>query len=291
MDIPTRSSSPASAPTPKKSPPVATSRELPLRLGTSEKQNAPLPLPPSDADNSLPATRNPASKGSLANGALMPSMQPKQRRDEVVIDGEGMEAPPKRGSKRRQIQESAEKESTTDEASASQPKRHKKGSVSQLPASSWFSEFQKTFLEKNLGTEWEHLVSSWVAFEERSRSTQVRRLSAAGRPVVVHDWIARRRPTTFQPKILSLEDYEREFVDWWRRLQPTWRISNNKVDKAASPKGVSCWDCLRAPGVNGIMNVVVALFYWGLALEGKSAHHHKVWLAAVEDCAAVFSLL
>jgi len=291
--IPSRSSSPISAPlppapTPLNLPPVAISRELSSRLGTFEKQNAPPRTGGNDADNSLPATRNPTSIGSLAHSALM---QPKRGlSDEVAMDDGGL---PKRGSKRRRvlIRESVEKESSTDKAStsASRPTRQKKGTAPQLPSPSatpWFSEFQKMFLEKDLGTEWVDLVSLWVAFEEQSRSTQVRRLSAAGRPAVVHDWIARRRVTTFQPKILSLEDYESEFLDWWRRLQPTWRISNNNVDNAASQLD---WVCLRVPGVNGIMNVVVALFYWGLASEGKSAHH-KAWLAAVEDCATAFSL-
>jgi hypothetical protein len=223
-------------------------------------------------------------------------MQPKQwLGDEVAMDEEGTKAPPKRGSKCRRvsIRESVEKESSADEAEV-EPSRHKKRSAPQLPsasaspsAASWFSGFQKMFLEKDLDMEWGDLVSSWVAFEDNSRSTQVRRLSAAGRPAVVHNWIARRHPENFQPNILSLKVYENEFTDWWRRLQPTWQISNNAVDKAASQGD---WDCLRVPGVNGIMNVVVALFYWGLASEAKSAHH-KAWLAAVEDCVTVFSLL
>jgi hypothetical protein len=260
---------------------VATSREL--SPGHPEKQNALPCTAGNDAENSLPATRPPVSDQEPGQGLS----------DEVALGEEGMEAPPKRGSRRRRvsIQKSVEKESSVKKAttSASQPTRHIKGPAIQpsSSATSWFSEFQKMFLEKDLGTEWGGLVSSWVAFEEKSRSTQVRRLSAAGRPAVMHNWIARRRPTKFQPKIPSLTDYENEFVDWWRRLQPPWRISNNAVDKAATHGD---WDCLRVPGVNGVLNVVVALFYWGLASEGKLVHY-KAWLAAVEDCVTVFSLL
>lgn len=293
------------ASTPKNLPPVATSGEL-------APQNARPRTTGNGADNGLPATRNPTSKGNLAHGVLTPSMQSlvslpiddqepssstltsysasnavgqiqtkRGLSDEVGI----------RGSKRRRVslQESVlvEKESSTEvSTSTSRSTRRKKGAVPQVPslsATSWFSEFQKMFMEKDLGMAWKDLVSSWVAFEEQSRSTQVRRLSAAGRPVVVHRWIARHRPTNFQSNISNLKDYKSEFIHWWSGLQPTWRISNNG-DKDGD------WGCLRVPGINGIMNVVVALFYWGLASEGKSAHHNA-WQAAVEDCVTVFSSL
>ena len=195
---------------------------------------------------------------------------------EIAREEGGMKAPSKRGSKRRR--ESGEEVCVTKASTSSQP-------PTAPPA--WFSTFQTKFLEKDLGVEWKDLVSSWVSFEEKSRNAEVRRLSAAGRPKVVGMWIARRRTTTFLPNISSLKDYESEFNGWWKNLQPTWRISNDKVDKAVSRGD---WNCLRCPGVNGVISVVVALFYWGLASDGKLAHH-KAWIEAVEDCATVFSLL
>jgi hypothetical protein len=205
--------------------------------------------------------------------------------DEIATDSDegGIKAPSKRGSKRGR--ESGEEVSVTKASTSKSSSRPTRDAPTTPPA--WFSTFQKKFLEKDLGMEWKDLVSSWVSFEEKSRNSDVRRLSAAGRPKVVGMWIARKRTTTFLPNISSLEDYESEFYGWWKNLQPTWRISNGKVDKAVSRGD---WDCLRCPGVNGVISVVVALFYWGLASDGKLAHR-KAWITAVEDCVTVFSLL
>lgn len=248
--------------------------------------SVPVPLPP--GVNNQESTSNVSALKSHSASNVVGQMQPKRGLgDDISTDEEGMKAPSKWGSKRRRfaIQESGEEVNATKSTSksSSQPTR----AAPQTPSAAWFSNFQKMFLEKDLGMEWKDLVSSWASFEEKSLNTKVRRLSAAGRPEVVGMWISRRRATTFQPNISSLEDYESEFNGWWKSLQPNWRISNDKVDKALSQGD---WDCLKFPGINGVISVVVALFYWGLASQGKMAHR-KAWLTAVEDCATVFSLL
>jgi hypothetical protein len=225
-----------------------------------------------------------SDSSTLQSHSTVDHMQPQPKRghgNEIATDEGGMKAPSKRGSKRRR--------ECGEEVSATKASTSKSSSQAtwDAPTSAWFSTFQKMFLEKDLGMEWKDLISSWVSFEEKSRNTEARRLSAAGRPKVVGLWIARRRTTTFLPNISSLKEYESEFNGWWKNLQPTWRISNGKVDKAVSQGD---WDCLRCPGVNGVISVVVALFYWGLASDGKLARR-KAWIAAVEDCVTVFSLL
>jgi len=142
----------------------------------------------------------------------------------------------------------------------------------------WGSKYQQMFLEEDLGEEWKNLVSSWVAFEERpGLQANSYSLLATGRPKVVGLWINHTCPTTWQPTIADLSDYKGEFNSWWKSFQLTWRISNNEVDKTLIQGD---WDCLRIPGLNGVISVVVALFYWELALEEKLVYH-DAWFTAI----------
>ena len=84
--------------------------------------------------------------------------------------------------------------------------------------------------------------------------------------------------------ISDLPGFERQFQKWWVTIQPPWRVLDGKLLKDVMDGD---WDSLRCPGLNGIISVLTALFYWCLAVKGKPGRK-KVWVAAVGDCHIVF---
>jgi hypothetical protein len=266
------------------------------------------PSPPGMDLDSLTATGDPVPEVRVekySNATLTIPTAVAQRRqskrkrqlDDAVSMGD--EGSPKWASKRNRISvpDSAEEAFTKKSFSSAQSSLRKGGAPHQsgtTPAStpsspsppSWFSNFKEGFVEQHLGKEWEKLVQSWAAFEQREGYTEVRRLPKTGRPEIVGVWINRARPCKWRPPI-DLKIFEREFKGWWTAIQPAWRIVDGQVDTSITQGD---WASLRLPGLNGILSVVGALFFWGLAAQGKTAPH-AAWLAAVKDCQLVISLL
>ncbi|KAF8966263.1 hypothetical protein BDZ97DRAFT_1658026 [Flammula alnicola] len=81
------------------------------------------------------------------------------------------------------------------------------------------------------------------------------------------------RSTTWRPEIDNVAEYE--FRAWWTSIQPGWRDSSRAVDG-------DCED-LRRPGLNGLVSVMAALFYWGSSL-GKKAKDRGNRTIVLEDC-------
>jgi hypothetical protein len=145
---------------------------------------------------------------------------------------------------------------------------------------------RKLFSGQGLGKEWDELISMWATFEAKEGYKEVGRLTASGRPEVVSQWISRARSVTWRP-VLDVKSYEAKYNEWWKRLQPDWRVVNGRVDVNLTQGN---WESLRMPGLNGFLSILSALFYWGLAVQGK-ATHRNAWLFAVQDCHLVISLL
>lgn len=174
-----------------------------------------------------------------------------------------------------------------DDATPTQRRKHPRTSsintreaanISDAPA--WFTNVVRMFEGSNLDACWIELVKQWSSFEQRESYSEVRKLSPKNRPAVVGQWIARARSAAWRPNISDLPGFEREFQQWWLTIQPPWRVSNGKLLKDAVDGD---WDCLRRPGLNGIVSVLAALFYWGVVVKEKPARK-KAWVAAVGDC-------
>jgi len=172
-----------------------------------------------------------------------------------------------------------------------QPSRRKGTTPSSvLPLSAappWFLSGRNLFSGQGLGKEWDELISIWEMFEAKEGYKEVGRPTASGRPEVVSQWISRARSVTWRPNILDVKGYEAKYNEWWKRLQPDWRVVNGRVDVGLTQGN---WESLRLPGLNGFLSIISALFYWGLAVQGK-ATHHNAWLSAVKDCHLVICLL
>ncbi|KDR72152.1 hypothetical protein GALMADRAFT_18798, partial [Galerina marginata CBS 339.88] len=111
-----------------------------------------------------------------------------------------------------------------------------------------------------LGPRWMELVVLWADFEAKEGYKERTKLSATGRPAAVKDWIQRARSPTWRPVIKDLAEFEREFGVWWTGLQPGWRVSD--TEGSAVEDGEGDWKVLRKPGVNGLLSLLAALFFW-----------------------------
>ncbi|KAF9034892.1 hypothetical protein BJ165DRAFT_1304486, partial [Panaeolus papilionaceus] len=85
------------------------------------------------------------------------------------------------------------------------------------------------------------------------------KLPTKHRPFPIKEWIGRARSLTYRPDITDLAHYEQEFKLWWASMQPAWRLDDGKV---VVSRVDGDWAGLRMPGINGLLNVVAALFYW-----------------------------
>jgi len=138
----------------------------------------------------------------------------------------------------------------------------------------------------DLGPSWNQLVKAWAAFEAKSDFKELKKLSTTNRPSAVKSWIQRARTSAWRPVISNLADYESEFTAWWSSLQPEWRKSSS--GKILFSKVDGDWEVLRRPGLNGILSVMAALFFWGVALQEDSC---TGWNDAVSDCLIVLTAL
>ena len=92
-------------------------------------------------------------------------------------------------------------------------------------------------------------------------------LPTAERPKEISLWSSRARPA-------CLPDYKRDgrtftdFVDsifvWWGSIQPSWRVfERGKVAREVD----GGWDALCVPSINGLLNVVMLVYWWIRILE------------------------
>lgn len=151
------------------------------------------------------------------------------------------------------------------------------------PPPSWFLSASEMLHSEPLGQPWNQAVSLWEAFEVSTGFPDTRRLPklrARHRPVFVGDWIQRARISTYRPNIPDFDDAGEKFTTWWASLQPQWRVS----DDGSLIRSCGSWEDLRRPGVNGLLSVLAALFFWGAAAGGKDSR----WDEAVADVVWAF---
>jgi hypothetical protein len=142
--------------------------------------------------------------------------------------------------------------------------------------------------EPPFGDQWAELLKLWSAFEKKEAFTERKKLSPDSRPPCVLEWISRGRPTTWRPVIASIPAFEKSFNAWWSILQPDWRMNDNGSIAFSTVDGD--WEKLRKPGLNGIHSVVVALFFWGCKVQGRTTKYSQ-WASSVEDCILVIRKL
>lgn len=103
------------------------------------------------------------------------------------------------------------------------------------------------------------------------------------RPEEMNEWLANKRTFKTIKAIRSLSAFETRFFRWWTDVQPSERAKKEDGFCAQVDDGVD-WDRIRFTGRNGLVNVVVALFFWGMALGSEEARRDAVgWHKALKD--------
>ncbi|KAF9036139.1 hypothetical protein BJ165DRAFT_1533000 [Panaeolus papilionaceus] len=163
----------------------------------------------------------------------------------------------------------------------------------------WFDDAIQVFLDGEtqagegggvgLGDPWVDLVEAYSMFQRKHGFADDKRLPNKGWPGVLNEWIhvGRTQNKSWRPRSLVVKDVEGEFKMWWNSLQPEWRVENGVVVKE---RLVGDWSSMIYPGINRLLSVVAALFFWGLeAQQTKSCRN--AWLLAVNDCHIVLNAM
>ena len=133
----------------------------------------------------------------------------------------------------------------------------------------WFEDALSMFQSVELGSTWQTIIRHWADFENFHRFTGSARIQTSGCPSCIADWVIRSRNITWRPKIDDFAKYELEYMTWWRKLQPAWRLLPNGTINPSIVGGN--WVHFQKPGICGIYNVIACLFFWGHALVLKKA--------------------
>lgn len=141
------------------------------------------------------------------------------------------------------------------------------------------------------------LLDNYITFELADRSGFRGNLPTARRPKAVGWWSSRARPNKLPPYD-SLSALGSTIVQWWIFIQPDWRGDELKCGEISRDEGPSeasqdeeCWERLYQPGINGLLNIVILVYWWARILKerGESADADYRWL--VEDITWVLSQL
>jgi hypothetical protein len=127
-----------------------------------------------------------------------------------------------------------------------------------------------------LGVKWSDAVLMWLSVEIKAGFAASTKLGMLKRPSCISDWIQQARIPTYRPNILDLHKFESDFLAWWTSLQPKWRHHGSKLLRT----GGNDWEPLRRTGVNGLLSVLAALFFWRYAI-GKG--ETLVWERSLDD--------
>ncbi|KAJ7205085.1 hypothetical protein C8J57DRAFT_1259102 [Mycena rebaudengoi] len=98
-----------------------------------------------------------------------------------------------------------------------------------------------------------------------------------GRLVQVSRWIASQRGRRVAD--MAVPDpvvYAKEWQTWWDGLQPKWRVRGG--DSRWTVGGIygTEWEDLFQWGVNGVLSLLVALYFWGCAIIGSTNEGHQL---------------
>ncbi|KAJ7656858.1 hypothetical protein DFH06DRAFT_991270 [Mycena polygramma] len=165
----------------------------------------------------------------------------------------------------------------------------------------WLAEVYGEVSAKNLGGEYNSLLSVWVAleraykYERRTGKTPAWNGKAANRPSAIDKWVGVGRGRGGKgslgngvgPPIDDVDAFDAGWWRWWSGFQPVWRVKDPERgerflrEKYPEPTATN-WGPMRYPGPNGALNFVATLYWWGRALtaKGKSA---ESWSEAVEE--------
>ncbi|KAF8874308.1 hypothetical protein CPB85DRAFT_1186825, partial [Mucidula mucida] len=111
------------------------------------------------------------------------------------------------------------------------------------------------------GSVWISLIDSFLVFEEMAGYVDNGKIKLGTdyRPSVIADFMRQRRNWSKKWDIGDLEVFGQSFWKWWRSLQPSSRIHEDRLIKL----DIVDWDGLQdKSGRNGITLVIGVLLWW-----------------------------
>lgn len=156
----------------------------------------------------------------------------------------------------------------------------------------WVSNALTVLQSTHLGSEWDLLITKWLAFEQTTGYDRGgEKLGTQNRPRIIADWIKNGRSPKFHPEIKDVGVLSAGVIAWWRGLQPDWRIDSNGDANSALCREGGSWEHIRRPGVNGLLSVIAALFFWGGAAQNAPGLSGRAWLEVLDDIGHVLDQL
>jgi len=131
------------------------------------------------------------------------------------------------------------------------------------------------------------LLDNYITFELADNSGVRGNLPTTHRPTAITWWSSRARPDKIPP-LDDLNKFASEVVEWWIFIQPDWRRG---LTCGETSRSNGCWECLYQPGINGLLNVVILVYWWAKALEVKGELGDTAYRWLVADITWVLSQL
>ncbi|KAJ7060050.1 hypothetical protein C8F01DRAFT_1254165 [Mycena amicta] len=157
-------------------------------------------------------------------------------------------------------------------------------------AAEWVRSVYPEFTGENLGPRFNAVVQ---AFFEMQRAfgwiNGSGTLPTEHRPKQIAAWVKNCRVA--KPAYCSIPNkaiYSKQWWAWWTGMQPAWRGRTDDRKPGKGDADGQAWEGLYVSGVNGMVNVVVSLYWWGCKEKlglGASAE----WIEAAEDVEWVLS--
>ncbi|KAJ6460160.1 hypothetical protein C8R47DRAFT_994216 [Mycena vitilis] len=152
----------------------------------------------------------------------------------------------------------------------------------------WFVSAREQMITIDLGCHFDALLAAWTRIEYASRfENGPTNLSARRRPKQVGNWInAGRGKRTADLAIPDHAAYAEGWQAWWDSLQPIWRKrakDGNWSTEGGYGKDGTDWGPLYQWGVNGMLNIVASLYFWGCSLVSGDLRGDLRWETAVID--------
>ena len=123
------------------------------------------------------------------------------------------------------------------------------------------------YLDKVKDPRFQQVLQHYIHIEANDRSGVSGSLPTAKRPVEISEWLSRARPD-YLPDFTKGKRSFSDFVDstfaWWGSIQPRWRSFERGI---VSREVCGEWDVLYAPCINGLLNVVILVYWWARILE------------------------
>jgi len=122
------------------------------------------------------------------------------------------------------------------------------------------------------------LLDNYIAFELADNSGVRGNLPTTHQPTAITRWSSRTHPDKTPPPDDS-NKFANGVVKWWIFIQPNWRRG---LACGETSRRNGCWEGLYQPGINGLLNIVILVYWWAKSLEargesGDTAYH---WLVA-----------